>query len=193
MHLQPSPIGSAATMRARRAHTPLSLYLILVCVVGSTGGFLFGFDTSVISGVIEYIASPGVFNLGEIAKGWTVSCIIIGCMIGCVLAGPLSSRFGRKKTLAPNRDCLSRFRRWGARCLKASWHSSHSASWLELPWVRHPCWRPSISPSCLRRGTAANWFRSISSPSFWGSQPRSTPTISCATSAAQKTGAGCLR
>ncbi|MDR3754026.1 MAG: sugar porter family MFS transporter [Terracidiphilus sp.] len=83
----------------RRAHTPLSLYLVLVCVVGSTGGFLFGFDTSVISGVIEYIANPKVFNLGEIAKGWTVSCIIIGCMIGCVLAGPLSSRFGRKKTL----------------------------------------------------------------------------------------------
>jgi len=80
-------------------HTPLSLYLVLVCIVGSTGGFLFGFDTSVISGVIEYIASPQVFHLGEIAKGWTVSSIIIGCMIGCVLAGPLSSRFGRKKTL----------------------------------------------------------------------------------------------
>lgn len=84
---------------AHRAHTPLSLYLILVCFVGSTGGFLFGFDTSVISGVIEYIASPTVFGLGEIAKGWTVSCIIIGCMIGCVLAGPSSSRFGRKRTL----------------------------------------------------------------------------------------------
>jgi len=82
-----------------RVHTPLSVYLILVCIVGSTGGFLFGFDTSVISGVIEYIANPKVFNLGEIAKGWTVSCIIIGCMIGCVLAGPLSNRLGRKKTL----------------------------------------------------------------------------------------------
>ena len=99
MHPQPFPIGPKAAKPASRAQTPLSLYLILVCIVGSTGGFLFGFDTSVISGVIEYIASPTVFNLGEIAKGWTVSCIIIGCMIGCVLAGPLSSRFGRKKTL----------------------------------------------------------------------------------------------
>ena len=88
------------TMSAPESHScRLNLYLILVCMVGSTGGFLFGFDTSVISGVIEYISSPRVFNLGEIAKGWTVSCIIIGCMIGCVLAGPLSSRFGRKKTL----------------------------------------------------------------------------------------------
>src|SRR5580658_2275131 len=99
MHLQPSPLGLRAARSVPREPTPLSLYLILVCVVGSTGGFLFGFDTSVISGVIEYIANPRVFNLGEIAKGWTVSCIIIGCMIGCVLAGPLSSRFGRKKTL----------------------------------------------------------------------------------------------
>jgi sugar porter (SP) family MFS transporter len=88
-----------AGMPVRRAHTPLSLYLVLVCIVGSTGGFLFGFDTSVISGVIEYIASPRVFNLGEIAKGWTVSCIILGCMAGCALAGPLSNRYGRKMTL----------------------------------------------------------------------------------------------
>lgn len=77
----------------------MNLYLILVCLVGAAGGFLFGFDTSVISGVIEYISSPKVYNLDEISKGWTVSCIIIGCMIGCVFAGPSGSRFGRKKTL----------------------------------------------------------------------------------------------
>src|ERR1700733_13605554 len=76
-----------------------NLYLILVCLVGAAGGFLFGFDTSVISGVIEYISGPKVYNLDEISKGWTVSCIIIGCMIGCVVAGPSSSRFGRKKRL----------------------------------------------------------------------------------------------
>ncbi len=77
----------------------MNIYLILVCLVGAAGGFLFGFDTSVISGVIEYIAGPKVFNLDEISKGWTVSCIIIGCMIGCIFAGPASDRMGRKKTL----------------------------------------------------------------------------------------------
>ena len=99
MHPQPSPFGQAVATPAQRSHQPVSFYLILVCLVGSTGGFLFGFDTSVISGVIEYISSPKVFDLAGIAKGWTVSCIIIGCMFGCVLAGPLSSRFGRRKTL----------------------------------------------------------------------------------------------
>jgi sugar porter (SP) family MFS transporter len=92
-------IASTPQLLQPQVAAPMNLYLILVCLVGSTGGFLFGFDTSVISGVIEYISSPHVFNLEGINKGWTVSCILIGCMIGCVLAGPLSSRFGRRKTL----------------------------------------------------------------------------------------------
>jgi sugar porter (SP) family MFS transporter len=74
-----------------------NIYLILVCLVGAAGGFLFGFDTSVISGAIEYLTK--IFNLNDLSKGWTASCILVGCMIGCVVAGPSSSRFGRKKTL----------------------------------------------------------------------------------------------
>lgn len=77
----------------------MNLYLIFVCLVAAAGGFLFGFDTSVISGVIEYISAPEVYNLSGIAKGWAVSCIIAGCMLGCVLAGPVSDRYGRKNTL----------------------------------------------------------------------------------------------
>ena len=77
----------------------MKLYLLLVCLVGAAGGFLFGFDTSVISGVIEYISSPQIYNLNELSKGWTVSCIIVGCMLGCVIAGPLSNRYGRRKAL----------------------------------------------------------------------------------------------
>lgn len=48
----------------------MKLYLILVCFAACIGGFLFGFDTSVISGVIEFIQTPQVFNLNEIQKGW---------------------------------------------------------------------------------------------------------------------------
>ena len=77
----------------------MRVYLILICLVAAAGGFLFGFDTSVISGAIEFIQTPAVFNLSELEKGWTVSCIIIGCMAGCVYTGPLSDRYGRKKLL----------------------------------------------------------------------------------------------
>jgi sugar porter (SP) family MFS transporter len=77
----------------------MKLYLILVCFVAAIGGFLFGFDTSVISGAIEFIQTPQVFNLTEIQKGWAVSCIIIGCMAGAILCGKPSYLFGRKKML----------------------------------------------------------------------------------------------
>jgi MFS family permease len=77
----------------------MRLHLTLACLVAAADGFLFGFDTSAISGVIEYIADPRVYNLDEMSKGWAVSCIIVGCMIGCVVAGPLSSRCGRKAAL----------------------------------------------------------------------------------------------
>lgn len=77
----------------------MKLYLIFICLVAATGGFLFGYDTSVISGAIEFIASPEVFNLNLMEKGWAVGCILVGCMIGCILTGPLSQKFGRKPVL----------------------------------------------------------------------------------------------
>ncbi len=77
----------------------MKLYLILVCFVAAIGGFLFGFDTSVISGAIEFIQTPQVFNLNELQKGWAVSCIIVGCMIGAIICGKPSYLFGRKKML----------------------------------------------------------------------------------------------
>lgn len=47
----------------------MKAYLIFVCFVAAIGGFLFGFDTSVISGAIEFIQTPQVFGLDEIQKG----------------------------------------------------------------------------------------------------------------------------
>lgn len=75
----------------------MKTYLILVCFVATAGGFLFGFDTSVISGVIEYLVLK--FDLNEMQKGWTVACILIGCMAGSALSGPISMKYGRKKAL----------------------------------------------------------------------------------------------
>lgn len=77
----------------------MKIYLLFICFVAAAGGFLFGFDTSVISGAIEFIAGSKVFNLDAIEKGWTVSCILIGCMAGCIFTGPLSDKYGRKKIL----------------------------------------------------------------------------------------------
>ena len=72
-------------------------YVILVSVVAALGGLLFGFDTAVISGTINFIQP--YFGLTEVGLGWTVSSLLFGCMIGVFLAGKASDLLGRKKVL----------------------------------------------------------------------------------------------
>ena len=72
-------------------------YVILISVVAALGGLLFGFDTAVISGTINFIQP--YFGLSEAGLGWTVSSLLFGCIAGVFLAGKAGDRFGRKKML----------------------------------------------------------------------------------------------
>ena len=74
------------------------LYVMLCCSVAALGGFLFGYDSSVISGAIEPLSHH--YQLTPAETGWAVSNVIIGCIVGCFIAGPLSDKIGRKYTLA---------------------------------------------------------------------------------------------
>lgn len=72
-------------------------YVIFIAAVAALGGLLFGFDTAVISGTINFIQP--YFGLSEAGLGWTVSSLLFGCIIGVSLAGKISDQFGRKKVL----------------------------------------------------------------------------------------------
>ena len=72
-------------------------YLIFLSVVAALGGFLFGYDAAVISGTISQVTAR--FSLDEIQVGWFVGCALIGSIIGVLMAGKLSDRWGRKVTL----------------------------------------------------------------------------------------------
>ncbi len=72
--------------------------LALTCGAGTFGGFLFGFDTAVISGTIGPLERQ--FELSAALLGWTVSSALLGSVIGAGLAGHLSDRLGRKISLA---------------------------------------------------------------------------------------------
>ena len=72
-------------------------YVLLISAIASLGGFLFGFDTAVISGTTPFIQP--YFNLDDIGLGWTVSSLLFGCILGVMVAGKPSDLFGRKKTL----------------------------------------------------------------------------------------------
>lgn len=72
-------------------------YIIWLSLVAALGGFLFGYDTAVISGTVDQVASQ--FSLDDFGKGWYVGCALVGSIGGVVVAGPLSDRFGRKVVL----------------------------------------------------------------------------------------------
>jgi len=75
----------------------MSKKVILIAFVVSLGGFLFGFDAGIISGVMSY-AGPE-FNLNDIQIGWVVSSPSFAAMIAMLIAGRLSDVIGRKKIL----------------------------------------------------------------------------------------------
>ena len=72
-------------------------FIAAVCSIGSLGGLLFGFDTAVISGTFSFIEQ--YFSLDEIEIGWFASSALIGAIIGALVSGSLSDRFGRKPIL----------------------------------------------------------------------------------------------
>ena len=75
----------------------MNRYVILISIVGALGGLLFGFDTAVISGTLNFIQP--YFGLSEAGLGWTVSSLLFGCIAGVFMAGKAGDRYGRKKIL----------------------------------------------------------------------------------------------
>jgi sugar porter (SP) family MFS transporter len=72
-------------------------YLIFIALTAAFGGFLFGYDTAVISGTISLVKQQ--FALSTLMEGWFVSSALVGCIIGVMMAGEMSDRFGRKASL----------------------------------------------------------------------------------------------
>jgi SP family xylose:H+ symportor-like MFS transporter len=89
-------------MAKNKVNTPL---LQGIALVATLGGFLFGYDTAVISGAISSLETffilPYHFSptLSNTLLGLMVSGALIGCVIGSALGGYCSQQFGRKKTL----------------------------------------------------------------------------------------------
>lgn len=74
-----------------------TLFTIVTVLIVALGGFLMGFDASVISGVVGFI--EGEFALTRIELGWSVSSLALTASLGMLISGPISDRIGRRPVL----------------------------------------------------------------------------------------------
>ena len=71
--------------------------ITFLAIIAALGGFLFGYDTAIISGTIGLVKTQ--FDLSTVMEGWYVSSALVGTILGVSVAGVLSDRYGRKNIL----------------------------------------------------------------------------------------------
>lgn len=72
-------------------------YIIGISFISALGGYLFGFDFAVISGALPFLRTT--FGLNAWWEGFLTGSLALGCMAGCIAAGALADRYGRKPGL----------------------------------------------------------------------------------------------
>lgn len=72
-------------------------FSIFVSVIAGIGGFLFGFNASIISGALLFLKND--FHMSTVEEELVVSTLLIGALIGAFLGGILADRFGRRNSL----------------------------------------------------------------------------------------------
>ena len=80
--------------RPQKAST---LYLYLIVLIAAVGGFLFGYDLSLISGAILFLTKE--FSLSPLASGTIVGSATLGCCFGPMMGAWMADAWGRKYTL----------------------------------------------------------------------------------------------
>jgi len=89
----------------------LNPYVALLTLIATLGGLLFGYDTAVINGAVDSLkayfinprfadlANPAQANAANSLLGFVVSSALIGCIIGGLVGGWVSTNVGRKRGL----------------------------------------------------------------------------------------------
>lgn len=83
--------------RTTTATSQLNFFLILIASIAATGGFLFGYDTGIISGALLFIQDT--FPANTMIQEVIVSSVILGALIGALCSGKLADSFGSQRML----------------------------------------------------------------------------------------------
>ena len=86
-------------------------FVILISVVATIGGFLFGFDSGVINGTVDGLQTA--FKSNSIGTGFNVASMLLGCAVGAFFAGTLADKLGRRTILIVASLCFT-ISAWGS-------------------------------------------------------------------------------
>ncbi len=73
--------------------------LILYAIVAALGGLLFGFDTAVVNGALEFFREYLQLETDSFMEGWVVSSALLGCVVGAISIGRFGDKYGRRYML----------------------------------------------------------------------------------------------
>src|SRR3984893_2005060 len=88
---------SATSTNAVDAKAQSLAYVVLLATTAAISGFLFGFDTAVINGVLLFLRRQ--FALSNLQTEIAASSLLLGCLLGAAGASTVGDRYGRKKSL----------------------------------------------------------------------------------------------
>lgn len=74
-----------------------TVYILGISFISALGGYLFGFDFAVIAGALPFLRTQ--FMLNEVQEGFLTGSLALGCIAGCLLAGRIADKYGRKPGL----------------------------------------------------------------------------------------------
>lgn len=72
-------------------------YIFKISLISALGGYLFGFDFAVISGALPFLQEQ--FGLNSYWEGFATGSLALGAIIGCIIAGYLAEKYGRRPGL----------------------------------------------------------------------------------------------
>ena len=74
-----------------------NIYLYLISFVAAIGGFLFGYDTGIISGALTFLQQS--FPMSTLTLEFVVSSVVLGALFGALISGRTADYFGRRSML----------------------------------------------------------------------------------------------